>query len=105
MDSRSSTPLTRYSSSVSDGKPGTAPKKDRFEVAENYRLVLPKDFELPPSGETKGLKGVFEPTIWLQGNNEDTHGISDSLLSVLPIRASEVLDGILREGNFRKAVK
>lgn len=41
-------------------------------VSANYRLRLP---------ETTVGGGKFEPTIWLQGCNEASHGISDSLLS------------------------
>lgn len=33
--------------------------------------------------------------IYLQGCNEETHGISDTLLSILPVRSQEVLDDIL----------
>ncbi|KAH8695923.1 L-ornithine N5-oxygenase sida [Talaromyces proteolyticus] len=35
--------------------------------------------------------------IWLQGCNESTHGLSDSLLSVLASRAGELVESILRE--------
>jgi L-ornithine N5-oxygenase len=46
------------------------------EVERNYRLRLP---EMTSGGEK------FRPTVWLQGCNETTHGISDSLLRcVLP---------------------
>lgn len=35
-----------------------------------------------------------------QGCNEATHGISDSLLSVLAVRSGEVVNSLLREGSF-----
>jgi len=33
--------------------------------------------------------------VYLQGVNEDTHGIADSLLSVLAVRAGEIVADIL----------
>lgn len=49
-------------------------------VSRNYRLVLPSEF-------TAGC--------YLQGVNESTHGIADSLLSVLSIRAGEIITDLL----------
>ena len=63
-----------------------------FPVSVNYRLRLP---ETLPAGGAK-----FRPTVWLQGANEETHGISDSLLSVLSVRSGEVVDGLRKEGWF-----
>ena len=45
-----------------------------FTVKENYRL------DLPSMALVEGLEVPFEPTVWLQGSNERTHGVSDSLL-------------------------
>lgn len=70
---------------------------DSLKISRNYRLELPKEFE---GTTTKGRKAVFNPTIWLQGCNESTHGIGDSLLSNLAVRSGEVVDGILAEGWF-----
>jgi L-ornithine N5-oxygenase len=39
----------------------------------------------------------FLPKIFLQGFCEKTHGLSDTLLSVLPIRAQEILDALREE--------
>ncbi|GAA6009416.1 uncharacterized protein JCM10292_004285 [Rhodotorula paludigena] len=65
-----------------------------YPVAENYRLQLPTH-----------VKGghAFKPTVWLQGSCEKTHGISDSLLSVLAVRSGEVVQSLLREGFFDDA--
>lgn len=49
-------------------------------VDRNYRLVM------PPS----------DAGCYLQGVNEATHGISDSLLSVAAVRAQEIVEDILR---------
>lgn len=48
---------------------------------------------------------IFEPRavssdagVWLQGSNESTHGLSDTLLSILSVRAQEVIEGIFGRG-------
>ncbi|KAI8459322.1 L-lysine 6-monooxygenase (NADPH-requiring)-domain-containing protein [Phakopsora pachyrhizi] len=79
-----------------------------FVVKRNYRLDLPKtvlieDLVIDEDKENREKKLVtkkFRPTIWLQGCNESTHGISDSLLSVSSVRAGEILNGIQEEGWF-----
>jgi L-ornithine N5-oxygenase len=53
---------------------------DRIEVSRRYRLAL----EQPATG-----------ACYLQGVNEATHGIADSLLSVLAHRAADITDDIL----------
>lgn len=66
-----------------------------LQVEENYRL------RLPATCTVNGKEDVaFRPTVWIQGGNEDTHGISDSLLSVLAVRSGEVVQGILESGWF-----
>lgn len=88
---------TSPASSRSGGKVAdelSAIAADNFEVKKNYRLDLPERFTTPEG------TGVFRPTVWLQGCNESTHGISDSLLSVLAVRSGEVVDAILRKGHF-----
>ncbi len=37
----------------------------------------------------------FKPNVYLQGYCEDTHGISETVLSLLPVRAKEILSSIL----------
>lgn len=59
---------------------GLADELDGYAVGRDYRLQT-------PSG--------FLPKIYLQGCNEDSHGLSDTLLSVLPVRAQEILDSLL----------
>ncbi|SGY84514.1 BQ5605_C009g05701 [Microbotryum silenes-dioicae] len=62
-----------------------------YGVTESYRLRLP----------TKTVDGGdFKPRIWLQGSCESTHGISDSLLSVLAVRSGEVVADFMKEGSF-----
>ncbi|WP_344445744.1 lysine N(6)-hydroxylase/L-ornithine N(5)-oxygenase family protein [Kitasatospora nipponensis] len=68
---------------------------DRLGLAEvtvdrNYRLVVP--------GTESG------PSVYLQGVNEATHGISDSLLSVLAGRSGEIVQDLLRQRRPRVLV-
>jgi len=53
---------------------------DRITVSRNYRLIT---------------DGAASAACYLQGVNEATHGIADSLLSVLARRASEISEDIL----------
>jgi L-ornithine N5-oxygenase len=59
-----------------------------FEVDRFYRL------KTPPS---------FSSRIYLQGCNEDSHGLSDTLLSILPLRANEIVDDLLAEASLSVA--
>ncbi|SCV74632.1 BQ2448_7661 [Microbotryum intermedium] len=64
---------------------------NEYGVTESYRLRLP----------TKTVDGGdFKPRVWLQGSCESTHGISDSLLSVLAVRSGEVVADLIKEGSF-----
>lgn len=56
----------------------------KMYISRNYRLVP------IPANEESG-KNVFQGRIYLQGVEEATHGLSDSLLSVLGVRAGEVV--------------
>ncbi|BGO95943.1 hypothetical protein NBRC10512_005473 [Rhodotorula toruloides] len=76
------------SSPTSKRSPSSTPS---YKVLENYRLSLPR--------QTNDGRG-FRPTVWLQGSCEKSHGISDSLLSVLAVRSGEVVQSLLAEGNF-----
>jgi L-ornithine N5-oxygenase len=53
---------------------------ERIEVARDYRVLL----------EREG-----EGAVYLQGVNEDTHGIADSLLSLLAHRSQEIVNDIM----------
>jgi L-ornithine N5-monooxygenase len=55
---------------------------DRIEVTRDYRLVI---------------SGPADAACYLQGVNEATHGIADSLLSVLASRASDIVHDILAQ--------
>lgn len=55
-------------------------------ISRNYQL-------LPSTGIAHGFKG----RIYLQGCTEATHGLSDTLLSVVSVRAGEIVDDILAD--------
>jgi L-ornithine N5-oxygenase len=44
-----------------------------------------------------GAKVSAQAGIWLQGCNEKTHGLSDSLLSVLAVRGGEIVASVFGE--------
>ena len=50
-----------------------------YKIARDYRVVT---------------RPEFTPEVFLQGFCEDTHGLSDTLLSVLPLRSAEILKAI-----------
>ena len=57
----------------------------KMYISRNYRL-------LPVEEQGKEqAKSAFQGRIYLQGVEEATHGLSDSLLSVLGVRAGEVV--------------
>jgi L-ornithine N5-oxygenase len=56
---------------------------NEVRVSRSYRL------ELPPSASA---------ACYVQGVNEATHGISDSLLSVLAARAGDIASDLVNEG-------
>jgi L-ornithine N5-oxygenase len=53
---------------------------EQFVVSRTYRLIM------PPS---------VTANCYLQGTNEESHGIADSLISVLAIRAGEIVNDLL----------
>lgn len=63
---------------------------DKWQVRRNYSVVLDPSKVSPHAG------------IWLQGCNESTHGLSDSLLSVLATRGGEMVDSILGDQLYRQ---
>jgi len=84
------------------------------EVLRSYDLVILATGYKRRVGETilTGLEGYldggavdrgyrlrtaegFRPRLFLQGYCEETHGLSDTLLSILPMRADEIADGLM----------
>ncbi len=65
---------------IADLKPS-----DQWHVTRDYRVELNPDVVSENAG------------IWLQGSNESTHGISDTLLSILATRSGELIDSMFGE--------
>ncbi|KAL2787459.1 L-lysine 6-monooxygenase (NADPH-requiring)-domain-containing protein [Aspergillus keveii] len=59
--------------------------QDRWTPGRDYRVELERSLVSADAG------------IWLQGCNEQTHGLSDSLLSVLAARGGEMVESIFGE--------
>ncbi|KAI0003534.1 L-lysine 6-monooxygenase (NADPH-requiring)-domain-containing protein [Xylariaceae sp. FL0662B] len=86
----SNVPNTKFSYLFSE-----ATVKDRaVRVARDYSVQFNPGKVAPGSG------------IWLQGVCESTHGLSDTLLSILPNRSEEVINSIFGEAtpNFQKSL-
>ena len=64
---------------LTDLKPNSSRE---WRVGRNYKLDLDTDLVDEDAG------------IWLQGSNESSHGISDTLLSVLATRSGEIVESI-----------
>lgn len=80
---------TPSESDASSRTPPTSPSfsglsaTDTLYVSRRYRLI-----PLPTTGRE------FVPRIYLQGGAEETHGLSETLLSVLGVRAGEVVEDL-----------
>lgn len=61
---------------------------DTIYISRNYQLLPTRP------GGSEGDNASFKPRIYLQGVEEGTHGLSDTLLSVLGVRAGEVVADI-----------
>ena len=57
-------------------------KQDKWSVNRDYRVDMDQTKVSPDAG------------IWLQGCNERTHGLSDSLLSILATRGGEMVESM-----------
>jgi L-ornithine N5-oxygenase len=60
-------------------------KQDKWTVNRDYRVDLDQ------------TKVSSDAGIWLQGCNEKTHGLSDSLLSILATRGGEMVESMFGE--------
>lgn len=71
------------------------PHSDELRISRSYRLL-----PVPSEGGAEGERDMFKPRIYVQGVEEETHGLSDTLLSVLGVRAGEVVTDLCkREGD------
>ncbi|KZF19678.1 putative L-ornithine 5-monooxygenase [Xylona heveae TC161] len=63
-------------------KPGGSKADKKWAVSRDYRVR----FEQGAVADDAG--------VWLQGCNEQTHGLSDTLLSILAVRGAEIVESI-----------
>jgi len=62
-------------------------------LAEHLLVKADGEYQVGRDYRVESLPG-FAPGIYLQGFCESTHGLSDSVLSVLPIRSREIADSL-----------
>lgn len=92
---RSSSPSTAPSSARST--PPTSPEMSPEigtplgKVKAVHDVYISRNYRLVPENKNGD---IFGPRIYLQGVEESTHGLSDTLLSVLGIRAGEVVNDL-----------
>ncbi|KAK0210949.1 L-lysine 6-monooxygenase (NADPH-requiring)-domain-containing protein [Desarmillaria ectypa] len=75
----------------------TPPTSPALSVAEfdhhgDHKVYISRGYRLVPIDD-----GSLKSRIYLQGVEEATHGLSDSLLSVLGVRAGEVMDDLCKD--------
>ncbi|TFK76389.1 hypothetical protein BDN72DRAFT_830952 [Pluteus cervinus] len=85
--SETSSPSTGSSVSTPPTSPGLG-----LEVEMPVELCISRKYQLLPVSQSDGDKA--RPRVYLQGVEEATHGLSDSLLSVVGVRAGEVVEDI-----------
>lgn len=72
------------------------------ELLENVRSLRPAGASAWNPGRDyrvslDSAKVSAQAGIWLQGCNEQTHGLSDSLLSVLAVRSGEIVGSVFAD--------
>jgi L-ornithine N5-monooxygenase len=92
---------------------GRQERYDAVILATGYRRdrlhALMPDLQPYLAGRTIGrdyrvaTRPGFEPAIYSQGFSEDTHGLSDTLLSILVVRGHEIAQSILGRAGDRRA--
>ncbi|KAF8991740.1 lysine/ornithine N-monooxygenase [Cyathus striatus] len=77
-------------SSSTESTSPTSPEPSMF-VSTWIERPSPKELRISRSYRLFPVNKVFKPRVYLQGVEEATHGLSDTLLSVLGVRAREVV--------------
>lgn len=85
--SESSTPLT---------SPSLSPSLTNSRLLPNTKLYITRNYRLIPVDSAAGEK-PFAPKVYLQGCTETTHGLSESLLSILGVRSGLVVNDLFAE--------
>jgi L-ornithine N5-monooxygenase len=78
---------------------GAITRLQGLQISRAYRL-LPRD-PWGVNGTSQMPLKAFKPRVYIQGIAEETHGMSDTLLSVVSVRAGEVMDDLFRSEEAR----
>ncbi|KAF9483746.1 hypothetical protein BDN70DRAFT_911055 [Pholiota conissans] len=97
ISSSRSTSTTHSLPSSTDTTPPTSPEIGASVLERGQQLYISRNYRLLPLGKGRGDSAHFEPRIYVQGVEEYTHGLSDTLLSVLGVRAGEVVEDLTRD--------
>jgi L-ornithine N5-monooxygenase len=62
--------------------PGGGESGEKWEVTRDYRVKFAKGLVSRDAG------------VWLQGCNQETHGLADTLLSILAVRGGEIVSSV-----------
>ncbi|KAF9077083.1 L-lysine 6-monooxygenase (NADPH-requiring)-domain-containing protein [Rhodocollybia butyracea] len=87
------TPPTGDDGSIGEKERQSSRDPVKVYITRSYRLLPMASTQTVQDGSAEGLKA----RIYLQGMEEATHGLSDTLLSVIGCRAGEVVDDLLSE--------
>ncbi|CAL1704677.1 unnamed protein product [Somion occarium] len=82
--SEASTPIT---------SPSPSPSLTNSRLLPSTKLYITRNYRLVPADVAEGEK-PFAPKVYLQGCAESTHGLSESLLSILGVRSGLVVNDI-----------
>ncbi|KAK9369468.1 L-lysine 6-monooxygenase (NADPH-requiring)-domain-containing protein [Lipomyces kononenkoae] len=67
------------------------------ELLSELKPYLPANEVVVDRGYRAKLDENIEARLWVQGCNEMTHGLSDTLLSIMAVRAKEIVDQIFNK--------
>jgi len=70
------------------------------ELQKNGNFAVSRDYRVQLDGEKVDKRRAG---VWLQGCNEGTHGLSDTLLSILAVRGGELVQSIFGDAGSNSA--
>ncbi|KAK1236033.1 hypothetical protein PQX77_000712 [Marasmius sp. AFHP31] len=82
-------------SSSASNTPPTSPSLSQISLP-SPTIYVSRKYRLLPNRTASG-EPAFKPRVYIQGVEEATHGLSDTLLSVMGIRAGEVVSDLVQE--------
>ncbi|KAI1848851.1 hypothetical protein JX266_005279 [Neoarthrinium moseri] len=92
---------------ASDSSSGPAADEVQLDIKTKRSGVEQRNVKVSRDYSVQFASGKVAPGsgIWLQGCNEGTHGLSDTLLSVLANRSDEIVDSVFCAGPQKKLSK